>query len=223
MSLVYGNLISIYNCNEPNAINLMHIISSELHTLFEWHRLIHFLLTELKTITHDLQISMHTCFVTKPVGCSPYSSISPMSLYVLIPDHLSSFTMTDADWPQFMRVNPILDWSYINVWSCIRSLCVPYCSLYDNGYTYFLSNHIDYYCMYSPEIYFILPTHPEIMELSHFSAIYNQRKTSNANLLIALLGTSFYISGTMYTFKDRLGVSGWCAIFRHMHSQLWQL
>ncbi|XP_067655697.1 FAD synthase-like isoform X1 [Haliotis asinina] len=50
-------------------------------------------------------------------------------------DHLESFSMTDADWPQFMRINPLLEWRYGDVWTFLRSFCLPYCSLYDRGYT----------------------------------------------------------------------------------------
>ncbi|KAL5006659.1 hypothetical protein ScPMuIL_015465 [Solemya velum] len=49
--------------------------------------------------------------------------------------HLESFSMTDPDWPQYMRINPILDWSFRDVWEFLRSLCLPYCSLYDRGFT----------------------------------------------------------------------------------------
>lgn len=55
-------------------------------------------------------------------------------------DFKSGFQMTameptDGNWPKYMRVNPILNWSYLQVWEFIRELDIPYCDLYNQGYS----------------------------------------------------------------------------------------
>ncbi|KAJ2993776.1 hypothetical protein HDV02_002083 [Globomyces sp. JEL0801] len=42
---------------------------------------------------------------------------------------------TDGDWPYVIRIHPILDWTYKDVWMAIRELNIPYCTLYDIGNT----------------------------------------------------------------------------------------
>ena len=56
-------------------------------------------------------------------------SIDPYS------DTLHAFQTTDRDWPNYMRVMPILNWNYKDIWSFIWEERVQYCVLYDQGYT----------------------------------------------------------------------------------------
>lgn len=50
-------------------------------------------------------------------------------------DKLEPFAPTDGDWPPMVRVNPILDWTYKQVWDFLMEHKVSYCSLYDQGYS----------------------------------------------------------------------------------------
>ena len=38
-------------------------------------------------------------------------------------------------WPPFLRVNPVLEWGYSDVWGFLDAIGASYCSLYDRGFT----------------------------------------------------------------------------------------
>ncbi|KAE8442558.1 hypothetical protein EG329_003045 [Mollisiaceae sp. DMI_Dod_QoI] len=50
-------------------------------------------------------------------------------------ENLTHFDETDSGWPAFMRVHPVIDWHYVEIWAFIRHFEIPYCPLYDQGYT----------------------------------------------------------------------------------------
>lgn len=54
--------------------------------------------------------------------------------------HFSESSSNDG-WPHFIRVSPIIDWDYKEIWQFFNSCNIPYCSLYDKGYTYLGDKH----------------------------------------------------------------------------------
>ncbi|KAL4560481.1 hypothetical protein LXL04_032633 [Taraxacum kok-saghyz] len=86
---------------------------------------------QLDIIRQDFKSGLEALLKTKPTRA--------IFLGVRIGDPTAvgqeQFSPSSPGWPPFMRVNPILDWSYRDVWAFLLTCKVPYCSLYDQGYT----------------------------------------------------------------------------------------
>ncbi|KAL2271953.1 hypothetical protein VTJ83DRAFT_1324 [Remersonia thermophila] len=50
-------------------------------------------------------------------------------------ENLTHFDPTDEGWPRLMRVHPVIDWHYVEIWAFIRHLQIPFCELYNRGFT----------------------------------------------------------------------------------------
>lgn len=92
---------------------------------------------QLDIIRQDFKSGLENLLKTKPIRA--------IFLGVRIGDPTAvgqeQFSPSSPGWPPFMRVNPILDWSYRDVWAFLLTSKVPYCSLYDQGYTSIGSIH----------------------------------------------------------------------------------
>ncbi|KAB1201481.1 FAD synthase [Morella rubra] len=86
---------------------------------------------QMDTIRQDFKSGLEALLKTKPIRA--------IFLGVRIGDPTAvgqeQFSPSSPSWPPFMRVNPILDWSYRDVWAFLLTCKVQYCSLYDQGYT----------------------------------------------------------------------------------------
>ena len=37
----------------------------------------------------------------------------------------------EKGFPDFIRVNPVIDWTYEQIWMFLKDFNIPYCKLYD--------------------------------------------------------------------------------------------
>ncbi|KIM22889.1 hypothetical protein M408DRAFT_332660 [Serendipita vermifera MAFF 305830] len=105
---------------------------------------------EVETFVDSCAISYNLDLVRTTPGGLPmkealqqYKTIDPKIKNILVgtrrdDPHGASLqfrTPTDEDWPAFIRVHPIINWTYELIWEYLREFDVPYCELYNQGYT----------------------------------------------------------------------------------------
>ncbi|EEH18424.1 hypothetical protein PABG_00987 [Paracoccidioides brasiliensis Pb03] len=98
--------------------------------------------------SHAYHLSL-VCYTTNPPHATirsaftSYLSLHPQIRAIFVGtrrtdphgEKLTHFDRTDHGWPDFMRIHPVIDWHYAEIWAFIRHLGIEYCPLYDEGYT----------------------------------------------------------------------------------------
>ena len=117
-----GRLNALFIHNKPQFDNVLEFIDQcvkfyELNVI-QINGLIKDALFQLKHSHPDIR-----CIIMGTRFTDPYSS------------SLNDFSPTDPTWPEYMRCNPILNYSYNDVWAFLREFKVPYCQMYDQGFT----------------------------------------------------------------------------------------
>lgn len=133
MLIIY--LATIYErVQNETQINSVHITNSQLFpqvqafldkTIDEYH-LSYF------NINDNLRSGFETYLLENPKIKAIVVGIRRTDPYAA---DLHYMTPTDHGWPQFMRINPVLEWGYHHIWHFLRYNTIEYCSLYDEGYT----------------------------------------------------------------------------------------
>ncbi|XP_066256332.1 uncharacterized protein [Euwallacea similis] len=87
---------------------------------------------DIMSVTGNIKDALHIT-----IGKKPHLKACLMGTRRTDPhcSHLNFLQMTDSDWPQVMRCSPFLNWHYTDIWDYILYYNVPYCKLYDYGYT----------------------------------------------------------------------------------------
>ncbi|KAL7747383.1 3'-phosphoadenosine 5'-phosphosulfate sulfotransferase [Sorochytrium milnesiophthora] len=93
--------------------------------------------------THRYRLDMIRLAGPMKCGLEEFLRLRPATTAVLIgtrrtdpfAENLQPFSPCDPGWPTIMRVNPILDWDYSDIWLFLYALNVEYSVLYDRGFT----------------------------------------------------------------------------------------
>jgi 3'-phosphoadenosine 5'-phosphosulfate sulfotransferase (PAPS reductase)/FAD synthetase len=99
------------------------------------------------------------------------------------------FCPSSKGWPVFMRINPIINWTYGDVWAYLSSVGAKHCTLYDQGYTSLGS---------------VNDTVPNSALLKPNGEYAPAHSLSGANVLLLLLGRRCTLHCSTHTFPWRL-------------------
>ncbi|CCH44940.1 putative FAD synthase [Wickerhamomyces ciferrii] len=135
--LYLSSLSKHYSKEELN--NFGELQSIYINYELQFPELIKFI--ESSTIRYKLNLTSITMNLKD--GFEKYLSHNPQIKSIIVgtrrsdpfASDLKHIQKTDHGWPEFIRIHPVINWHYDEIWCFLKTNKIEYCKLYDQGFT----------------------------------------------------------------------------------------